>query len=273
MTDETTPAPAEPAAPSAPAETEPAKTTEPEAQATEPEAETTEGDESSQEERKRPSRSERQKRRMTAIATELENLKAEIAKRDQAPSKADTAPNEADFNGDVFAYTAARAAFEARQAVREEFREQRQQEQSKEQAKRQVEASEEFFDRAEEIKTRIPDFDKTIEKFYGDGGRLSPTVQEEIRESEKGPALVYHLAKNPHIAAELNSLSPRDVAREIGRLEARLASPAPKKQTAAPAPLNTPKGGSATPVSERTGPDDMNAFAKWLRKGTEDKRR
>lgn len=272
MTDETTPTAPEPAAPSAPAESEPAQTTETEAQATESEAETVEGDESSPE-RKRPSRSERQKRRMQAMATELEGYRAEFAKREQNPGKADTAPQEADFNGDIYAFERARIAWEARQAVRSEFQERDQREQAKEHTKRQAEASEEFFDRVEDIKPRIPDFDKTIETFYGNGGRFSPAVQEELRESDKGPALAYHLAKNPHIAAELNSLDPRSVAREVARIEARLDSPAPRKQTAAPAPLNTPKGGSAKPVNERTGPDDMNAFAKWLNKSREAKRR
>jgi predicted AAA+ superfamily ATPase len=68
-----------------------------------------------------------------------------------------------------------------------------------------------------------------------------------VIESERAPELVYHFAKNPHVLADINQMSERDAAREIGRLEARLVKPTPRKQSKAPAPVK-PVRGAATPV-------------------------
>ena len=60
--------------------------------------------------------------------------------------------------------------------------------------------------------------------------------------SEKSALLAYHLAKNPDKLAELNRMSDRERAREIGRLEATLKLPEGKKQTTAPPPPSTAEG-------------------------------
>lgn len=229
----------------------------------------TEGDESSSEEEAKPrklSRAERMKRRIAAMATELDTLRAHLIEREraaQAPEK-DSAPKEADFNGDYFAYQAAKAAHDARQAVRAEFTEREQRENARKLAEQQREASDEFFERAEEIKPRVPDFDQTLEKFWQSGGRFAPHVQQELRDSDKGPELTYYLAKNPGVAAELNNLSHVEAAREVARLEAKVALPQPKKQTQAPAPKRPPAGGAAPSpsLSDLAKAGNMEEYAR-----------
>jgi hypothetical protein len=112
------------------------------------------------------------------------------------------------------------------------------------------EAGQEFLEHAQQIKASITDYDQTIDAFEKAGGKFAPHVIEELLEiGEKGPLLAYQLAKTPGLAAELNAMSPRDAAREIGRLEAKAALPERKVTTKAPAPLRPVSGGAAATVS------------------------
>lgn len=219
-----------------------------------------EGEESSTEEDKprKLSRSERMRRRMQAMATELETLRAQFTKPEAANSETDAAPKEADFNGDYFAYQTAKAAHDAAQAVAKQFAERDAKEAQTRLAQRQAEANEEFLERVEEVKANIADYDKVINDFAKAGGRFAPHVIEELRDSEKGPVLAYELAKNPALSAELNALSPRDAAREIGRIEARLSLPKPKTTTKAPPPIAPVSGGGSPNTQEA----DLNAWLK-----------
>jgi hypothetical protein len=221
--------------------------------------------EESEDKPKKPTRFERMKRRMTAMATELDNLRAQIGTGEQrgAPEEG---PKEADFNGDYFAYQAAKIAHESKKALRSEFDAERQNREQARLATLQREMVEDFEERAEEIRSRIPDFDGAIEAFTASGGKFSDALRDEILQSEMGPALAYQLAKNPKLANSLNAMSPREVAREIGRLEARASLPNPKRQTSAPAPMTQPKGGASPSRSETDlakGEDVSELIAKW----------
>lgn len=247
---------------STPAQTAETSSENAETKAPETEQSKPEGDESSADD-DRPrklSRSERMRRRMQAMATELETLRATI--KPEKPSGEDSAPKESDYNGDYFAYQTAKAAHDAAAAVAKQFAERDQRESAVKLAQIQREAAEEFFERVEELKPSIPDYDAVIDGFAKAGGTFAPHVVEELRDSEKGPMLAYQLAKNPALVAQLNTLSPRDAAREIGRLEASVSLPKPKKQTQAPAPLTVLKGGAA-PASDLASlakSDDATAY-------------
>lgn len=207
------------------------------------------------------SRSERQRRRLRALATEIESLRAQLAeKAGQQPEP----PKEEDFNGDYARFQAALAAYETTAAVRKEFEGRDKQRREQQLMARKLEAAEEFFERAEELKTTITDFDQVFEVFQNGGGKFSQSVIEELQLSENGPLLAYQLAKNPRLAAELNGMSDRDVAREIGRLEAKASLPQPKKQTQAPKPLTPPSGGASPPkdVHAAAKANDMRTYIK-----------
>lgn len=90
---------------------------------------------------------------------------------------------------------------------------------------------------------------KDVDHFKG----ASPTLAEIIGTSEIGPELMYELAKNPEEYERINALPPIAAAREMGKIESRIASlssdaqkPEPKKQTKAPPPIApvSSKGGS-----------------------------
>jgi hypothetical protein len=167
----------------------------------------------------------------------------------QQQRPAEEAPKEPkldDYNGDYLAFERATVAHEARQAIREEMARARQEDFATKQAQEKHELVSDFFERAEEVKGKLPDFDKAVNDLYAQIGPLSEGLRDLIASSDQGPVILYHLAKNPSAARDLNSYGIVDAAREVGRLEAKL-SPAPKKETKAPPPLSTPKGGASPP--------------------------
>lgn len=72
---------------------------------------------------------------------------------------------------------------------------------------------------------------------------------EAILDADDPAGLLHHLGQNPDVAAELQGLSPAQLGRRIGRIEAQMASkPQPKPVSNAPAP--------ARPISaNRSGQD------------------
>jgi hypothetical protein len=268
---------AEQAAPSAPAATEQAtpqieSLPNPNAPASpenaEPKAETEqtppEGEEAS-DEPKRLTRNQRLQRKAARLSTMVAEQAAELEKLRQATDKTDaeSEPKEADYNGDWTKFQADYAAWKAAKTVGQKFAEREQRDAEHRLRERRQEAADEFLERSEQIKSNIPDFEQVLGAFRNAGGDFAPHVIEELMESEKGPMLAYTLAKTPGLAAQLNALSPRDAAREIGRLEAKVALPQPKRQTQAPAPLTTVKGGAAQTksIADLAKSDDVSAYA------------
>jgi hypothetical protein len=63
-------------------------------------------------------------------------------------------------------------------------------------------------------------------------------MAETIRASDSGPDVAYHLGQNPKEAERISALPPFLQAKEIGRIEAKLAAEPPSKKTSsAPAPI------------------------------------
>lgn len=247
----------------------------------EPKAETPEEtpDETGEEPKKKIPGSQRLKRRLELIerdyldaVRERDELKAEREKtltpqQDGRPG-IDREPRESDFANDYFAYQEAKTAWTVRQTIREENARLRQQEQTQHQTKAQqewrAERLEIYEENKEAARERIPDFDKVVSSAADI--IMKPEVVEELLASDKSALLQYHLAKNPEKARELNGMTGRELAREIGRLESRVHLPTPKKATEASAPPKEIKGGAAPTVDPQTGPDDMNAYVAWRRK-------
>jgi hypothetical protein len=128
-------------------------------------------------------------------------------------------------------------------------------------AEAQRKRDEAHLERIKGAKGAITDFDRVMSKMRGVA--IHEDLIEEIKASDKSPLLTYHLAKNPEKLRELNHMSERDRAREIGRLEGTLKMPEGRKQTKAPPPPSTLRGGASphTPL-EQVG--DMGTFAKRL---------
>ena len=132
-----------------------------------------------------------------------------------------------------------------------------------------------FAERQTQARTVLTDYDDVV------GGSDTPIanhVGEVLMESDLGPQLAYHFAKNPDVLLRLNSMNPTAAAREIGRLEATLsakpATPAAptKKVSNTPAPAGTvgTQGRATTPALANASMDEYMKQrkaqgARWAR--------
>ncbi len=156
-------------------------------------------------------------------------------------------PVEADFNGDWFAYQRALTAHDAGKAAAAAIDKQFQTREQSERRSKETEIVRErdlaHAERVESAREVITDYDETMKAMAGVNVRNE--VIEEIKSSENSAAIAYHLAKNPNLLSAMDGMSSRELAREMGRLEATVKLPTGKKHTTAPAPLAPLKGGAS----------------------------
>lgn len=157
--------------------------------------------------------------------------------------------------------------FESPEAYAEALAEKRAQElvQQRDNAKQQAEIVEAYHDREEEVRARYDDFDQVA---YNPKLPITDVMAETIRASDIGPELAYHLGSNPKEAERISRLSPFLQAKEIGRIEAKLADEPPvKKTSSAPAPI-TPVTARATTsgVTDTTDPRSAKTMnvSDWI---------
>lgn len=119
------------------------------------------------------------------------------------------------------------------------------------------------YEREKAFAANVDDYVEALEEL--DSFRdASPTLFSSITESDHGPALMYELAKNPAEYKRINALPPLACARELGKLEAKVAanSSAEKKTkepntiTKAPKPIDPV--GKNTKASVKKSIDDPN---------------
>ena len=202
-------------------------------------------DQSGEDKPKKLSGSRRERLRNDQLRRENEELRARmeaLERRPQAGDDADKEPQEADFNGDVFAFTEARAVWKAKQFLREERAREQESRSKTAQAEQWRERVLEHQDRVEEARETITDYDKVL---ASSKVPVSDEVGREILSSDKSALLSYYLAKNPDKLEALNSMTGRELAREIGRLEGAVRLPAKNSKTNAPAPIAPLKGGAS----------------------------
>lgn len=201
---------------------------------------------------------------------ELQRRLEEVTRKTSAPDAGggEKEPKEEDYNGDWWAYQNAKTAYDARQAIREELKKDRDTREASERETKQATIARErasaHAERVEAAREDIADFDEAMSEMKG--VQVRQELIDEIMSSEQGAYLQYYLAKNPDKLEALNSLSGRELAREMGRLEATVKKPEAKKATSAPAPMSRPKGGAA--------PASVDAdLAAWMNKTYGDRRK
>lgn len=180
---------------------------------------------------------------------------AETREAKAQPAEADAEPKPEAFE-DYGAYVRALAKFEAKAIVKAELGQQ------KTQAQEEAKATT-WQQRVEAVKAEIPDYDAVMS---ASTAPMSPAMAEAIKDSDIGPKVLHHLAKNPEIAAKLSRLEPVAAIREIGRIEASLsvkaeAPPAPKRITSAPTPP-TPVGSGRSTVGD-PGKMSQADYMEW----------
>lgn len=165
-------------------------------------------------------------RRADRLAAELAQLKGQM----KAPVADEyTDPNK--LNADNVAY-----ALDQREAQRLE-REQKEAADTANRARQEA-----FRERVNEFRTTVDDFDSMVQAL---DPILSTESVEMIADLEEGPAVAYHLGKNPAEARRIENMAPREKAFALGKIAARLTTAPPKRVTAAPTPVNAVTGKTA----------------------------
>jgi len=134
---------------------------------------------------------------------------------------------------------------------------------AKEQEKAKQARFQTYQQRADEFSKEHPDYAQKVEAL-----QVHPATLEAIMETDMEPQLAYYLANNPAEARAIAEMTIAGQARAIGKLEAKLSTPAapekpvsqPKPVTKAPAPVTTVSGSPAVvkDVNEMT----MSEYAK-----------
>jgi hypothetical protein len=122
-----------------------------------------------------------------------------------------------------------------------------------------------YQDREEEARGKYDDFEQVA---YNPKLPVTETMAQTIQSSEIGPDVIYWLGSNPKEADRIARLSPLMQAREIGKIEARLASNPPAKKTStAPAPIAPVTARTTgTPAYDTTDPRSVKSMStsEWI---------
>lgn len=166
---------------------------------------------------------------------------AKPAPEPPAPPKAPDIKDFANYND----YVDAVSTFKAEQIVEARLAKRDEQATAKSAAEKAVAT---YQSREASVKAVIPDYDAVLS---ASNAPISDTVGRALFESEQGPAIAYHLAKNPQMLEAMNKMDEKQVNRQIGRLEATLeaasaAAPSPAADSA------SPPAAPAAPVARTT---------------------
>ena len=187
------------------------------------------------------------------LAREQRKWEREQAQRAQpsAPLAAPVAPEQFESTD---AYVEALAAQKAEQLL--EQREQRRQ---------QSEILESYHDKEEKAREKYDDFAQVA---YNPNLPITDVMAQSIQSSDIGPEMAYHLGANPKEAERISRLSPILQAKEIGKLEAKLAADPPVKKTSnAPTPISPITARSTgSPAYDTTDPRSIKTMSTsdWI---------
>jgi len=135
----------------------------------------------------------------------------------------------------------------------------------REAAKQKATVLESYHEREEEARAKYDDFEQVA---YNPNVRITDVMAETIQASDVGPDVAYYLGANPKEADRISRLSPFMQAKEIGRLEAKLAEAPPvKKTTSAPAPITPVTArASGNPSYDTTDPRSVKSMStsEWI---------
>lgn len=210
-------------------------------------SETDQDDDGKPKKSKRPGPTERRVARLQAEMAELKELlrNSGNASKPESVIPTNAAPSPDKYEGGELdpKYIVALAKWELKQ-----------EQQQAERAQRERTAGERRNAVIEMARSKYDDFDDVMA-----GTPITPEMAEAITESEIGHDLAYWLGQHPDEAKRIAKLTPLAAAKEIGRIEARLQTPSPKKPTAAPAPIR-PVG---TSPSVTPDPEKMSV-SEWM---------
>jgi len=169
-------------------------------------------------------------KRLAREQRKWEREQAQRSVQSQAPQQPVNLPSADQFES-VDAYADALAFRKAEELLRD-----------RDAKRQQQEVLSAYHDREEEVRSKYDDFEQVA---YNPSLPITNVMAEAIQSSDIGPEVAYFLGTNPKEAERISKLTPYVQAKEIGKIEAKLAdNPPVKKTSSAPTPI--------TPVTART---------------------
>lgn len=118
-----------------------------------------------------------------------------------------------------------------------------------------------WFERVQDFKVDNADFEQVAH---------SAPIGEEtslmVADMEEGPAVAYHLGKNPALARKIEGLPERMRPFELGKIAAQITATPPRRITTAPTPVSAISGKSAG-GSDDPGDMSMEEYARRRKSG------
>lgn len=93
-----------------------------------------------------------------------------------------------------------------------------------------------FMEQVEKMKQKYPDFEEVVNRPV-----FTPEMRDAIFDSPHGAEIAYFLGKNQNEALRIGQLSPAQIYKEIGKLEAKFSATG-KTVSGAPAPITPVEG-------------------------------
>lgn len=116
-----------------------------------------------------------------------------------------------------------------------------------------------WFERVQDFKVDNADFEQVAH---------SAPIGEEtslmVADMEEGPAVAYHLGKNPALARKIEGLPERMRPFELGKIAAQITATPPRRVTTAPTPVSAISGKSAGSSGH---PTDMDEYVSRRKAG------
>ena len=135
----------------------------------------------------------------------------------------------------------------------------------RDQARQQSEILETYHEKEEEARSKYDDFEQVA---YNPKLPITTVMAQSIQASDVGPEVAYYLGANPKEADRISRLAPILQAKEIGRIEAKMANDPPvKKTTSAPAPISPVTArSSGSPAYDTTDPRSTKTMtdSQWI---------
>ncbi|MFO0203578.1 MAG: hypothetical protein ACK528_10665, partial [Alphaproteobacteria bacterium] len=132
--------------------------------------------------------------------------------------------------------------------------------------KQHTELLEAYHDREEQARDKYQDFEQVA---YNPKLPITTVMADTIRASDVGPDVAYYLGTNVKETERIARLPPILQAKEIGKIEAKLAdNPPVKRTTSAPAPITpvTARGSNNNPSFDTTDPRSIKnmSTSEWI---------
>jgi hypothetical protein len=199
-----------------------------------------------------------------------EELDAAIGKRlarEQRKWERDQAQRQSEQQTLRAAPTATADQFESTEAYADALAYQKAEEliAKREAAKQHSAILESYQDLEEEARVKYDDFEQVA---YNPKLPITNVMAETIQSSEIGPELAYYLGSNPKDAERISRMTPLSQAKEIGKIEAKLAAEPPvKRTTSAPAPISPVTArNSGSSTQDTTDPRSIKTMtaSQWI---------